>query len=95
MKREPLRQCIVCRRSSVKKDLFRVVKDAAGNAVWDFEYRAKGRGYYLCKDFACIHMAIKRRQISKVLNIEISSEFYEEALEWLENNRTNGSEVRI
>lgn len=74
----PLRTCVVCRESSAKKTLLRVVrtKDDAGvqTVRTDSTGKANGRGAYVCKTVECIEKAIKQKRFERSLSATIVSE---------------------
>ena len=43
-KKEPKRMCVACREMKDKRELLRVVKNAAGEIGIDFSFKAAGRG---------------------------------------------------
>jgi predicted RNA-binding protein YlxR (DUF448 family) len=51
-KRQPLRRCIMCRRSSPKGELLRFVATASG-IEWDASHQLPGRGAYVHKGMSC------------------------------------------
>lgn len=68
----PIRMCVVCRQTSAKKTLLRVVrrpeKDGGGLAA-DPTFRANGRGAYVCALQECIQKAIKQKRFERALNV--------------------------
>ena len=50
----PLRTCIACRTEKEKREMLRVVRNAAGEISLDFSGKLPGRGAYICNDEACI-----------------------------------------
>ena len=64
--------CVVCRQTSAKKTLLRVVrrleKDGGGLAA-DPTFRANGRGAYVCASPECIQKAIKQKRFERALNV--------------------------
>ncbi len=68
----PIRTCVVCRQTSDKKALLRVVrrpeKDGGGIAA-DASGRANGRGAYVCAAAACIDKAIKQKRLERSLGV--------------------------
>ena len=67
----PIRTCVVCRQTSEKKALLRVVrapeKDGGGVAV-DPTGKANGRGAYICASADCIDKAIKQKRFERSLS---------------------------
>ncbi len=62
--------CVVCRETSAKKTLLRVVrrpeKDGGGLAA-DPTGRANGRGAYVCASAECIEKAVKQKRFERAL----------------------------
>ena len=50
--KQPLRRCIMCRRSSPKEELLRFVPTPTG-LVWDVSHRLTGRGAYVHRVLSC------------------------------------------
>ncbi len=68
----PLRTCVVCRQTSAKKTLLRVVRapDAdGGGAAPDPTGRANGRGAYVCAANECIEKAVKQKRFERSLSV--------------------------
>ncbi len=67
----PIRTCVVCRQTSEKKALLRVVrppeKEGGGVAV-DPTGRANGRGAYVCASAECIDKAVKQKRFERSLS---------------------------
>ena len=70
-RRVPIRTCVVCRQTSEKKMLLRVVrapeKEGGGISV-DTAGRANGRGAYICASSECIEKAIKQKRFERSLS---------------------------
>lgn len=71
-RRIPQRTCVVCRETSAKKTLLRIVrrpeKDGGGVAA-DPSGKANGRGAYVCAQAECIAKAVKQRRFERSLNV--------------------------
>ena len=78
--------CISCREMKEKKSLIRVVKTPEGEIKVDTTGKVNGRGSYLCKDINCINQAIKKKQISRALEMNIPADVYEELKKLGEQN---------
>jgi len=68
----PIRMCVVCRETSVKRSLLRVVRTAAGDdpkVVFDQSGKANGRGAYVCAVKECIEKAVKQKRFERSLNV--------------------------
>ena len=60
-----------------KIDLIRFVKQD-NRIVVDKEYKASGRGAYLCRDKECIKKAKKIKALNRALKVNVADEFYDE-----------------
>ena len=71
-RRVPIRTCVVCRQTSAKKTLLRVIrapeKDGGGVAA-DPTGRATGRGAYVCASPECIEKAVKQKRFERSLSV--------------------------
>ena len=77
MKNEPKRMCVACRQMKEKRELTRVVENAAGGIFLDFSLKAAGRGAYVCKDEACIKRLKKQRLLNKAFSAPVGEEIYD------------------
>lgn len=77
MKNEPKRMCVACRQMKEKRELTRVVKNAAGEIFLDFSMKAAGRGAYVCKNEACIVRLKKQRLLNKAFSAPVADGVYE------------------
>lgn len=50
---QPLRRCVVCRRSRPQSELLRWYRDPEGAWRLDLDRRAGGRGAWLCREESC------------------------------------------
>ena len=80
-KRIPIRKCIACNENRPKKELIRIVKDKENHIEVDLTGKANGRGAYICPSTKCLKTAMKKKQLSKALDIDIPNEIYEELAE--------------
>ena len=68
----PIRMCVVCRQTSEKKTLLRVIRrpeKVGGGVVPDPTGKASGRGAYVCASAACIDKAIKQKRFERSLSV--------------------------
>jgi len=65
----PQRTCVVCRVSTGKRTLHRIVRSPDGVIRYDPTGSAAGRGAYLCGDPACTALAVKRRSLHRALKL--------------------------
>ena len=75
-KKIPMRTCIACREEKPKKEMLRVVKNAAGEIRLDFSGKLPGRGTYVCGSEACIRKLRKYRLLNKAFSAEVSDDVY-------------------
>ena len=74
VRRVPIRSCVVCRQTSDKKTLLRVVRapEKDGGAVTvDPTGRANGRGAYICAALVCIEKAAKQKRFERALSVQV------------------------
>ena len=69
-KRVPLRTCIGCRVTDLKRDLIRIVRSSNGVQV-DQTGKQAGRGAYVHAQRECWDRALRGTQVSQALRIEI------------------------
>ena len=65
----PQRTCVVCRSTTAKRTLHRIVRSPAGTVTYDPTGKAAGRGAYLCGQAACLDQAVRRRSIQRALKV--------------------------
>ncbi|MFI3260312.1 MAG: YlxR family protein [bacterium] len=82
-KKIPMRMCAVTRERFEKQNLIRVVKTPEGNVEIDPTGKLNGRGVYLKKDLEVMEKASKRNVLSKVFDIDIDKEIYEELKKYI------------
>jgi uncharacterized protein len=68
-RRTPRRTCVVCRTTTAKRTLHRIVRSPAGTVSYDPTGKAAGRGAYLCGQPDCLDMAVRRRSIQRALKV--------------------------
>jgi predicted RNA-binding protein YlxR (DUF448 family) len=68
-KRQPQRTCVVCRSTTAKRTLHRIVRSPSGAVSYDPTGKAPGRGAYLCGQPACLETALKRHSIQRALKV--------------------------
>lgn len=59
---QPVRMCLYCRKRSSKDELFRLVRSEDGSLIWDRSGKEQKRGYYLCKQQACVQGILQSRK---------------------------------
>ena len=65
----PQRTCVVCRATTAKRALHRIVRSPAGMVAYDRTGKAPGRGAYLCGQPGCLEAAVRRRSIQRALKV--------------------------
>ena len=89
-KKIPIRKCVGCGQGKPKKELIRVVKNAAGEISLDDTGRKPGRGAYICPEKACLEKAQKRRGLQHAFSAPVPDEIYASLMRQLED--VNGEE---
>lgn len=85
-KKVPIRRCVGCGESKLKKELIRVVRNKEGEISIDLNGKANGRGVYICNSVDCFEKARKKKGLSRSLKAEVPNEVYENLLSELKNN---------
>ena len=67
--RQPQRTCVVCRSTTAKRALHRIVRSPSGAVGYDPTGKAPGRGAYLCGQPACLQTALRRQSIQRALKV--------------------------
>ncbi|MBA3877641.1 MAG: DUF448 domain-containing protein [Anaerolinea sp.] len=91
--RPPTRSCVACRTSREKRELLRVVRSPDGTIRADPTGRASGRGAYVCRELACITVAIDRGALSRALETPVPPGLRDELASTVTND-TIGGEAR-
>ena len=73
----PMRTCIACREEKPKKEMLRVVKNAAGEIRLDFSGKLPCRGAYVCGNGDCIRKLRKYRLLNKAFSMQVGEEVYD------------------
>ena len=74
----PMRTCVVTREKFPKMELVRIVRTPDNEVKIDLKGKMNGRGAYLKKDLEIIEKARKNKVLDKHLEIEVSSNIYDE-----------------
>jgi len=85
MKKVPMRSCVVTREKLPKKDLIRIVRGTDGTVFLDKTMKANGRGAYLKASIEVIDKCEKNKILDRHLEVNVSSEVYEEIREYVNN----------
>ncbi len=70
----PQRLCIICRTSTPKRGLIRIVRTAEGRVVVDTTGKLNGRGAYVCAEPQCWHHLIERNTLASALRLQSVTE---------------------
>ncbi len=84
MRKMPERTCVITKEKTLKKDLFRVVRNKEGEVSVDITGKAHGRGAYLKKDKEVINKACQTKVLDRILEVEIPESIYDEMLKIIE-----------
>lgn len=76
-KSQPMRTCVGCGESKLKKDLLRIVMNADGQIQVDTSGKAPGRGAYICPDLQCFETAYKGKKLERSFKRAVSRDVYE------------------
>ncbi len=74
VKHVPQRTCVVCRQVKEKRALIRLVNTPESRVEIDVAGKKKGRGAYLCRDWACWENGLKGKQLEHALGKHIATE---------------------
>ena len=77
-RKTPIRTCVSCRTSSVKRELVRIVRTVGGEVRVDPTGKMPGRGAYLCGAKECLALALKANKLGRALRCEIPPRLREE-----------------
>jgi predicted RNA-binding protein YlxR (DUF448 family) len=73
-KHVPLRTCVVCRATSAKRALTRLVRTVDEGVQIDPTGKRNGRGAYLCDQASCWQKAVSSDVLEKALRTTLSAE---------------------
>ncbi len=78
-KKVPMRKCIGCNESKIKKELVRFVRSPEGDISLDLTGKKSGRGAYICPDVECLKKARKAKRLERIFETSVPDSVYEEA----------------
>jgi predicted RNA-binding protein YlxR (DUF448 family) len=58
---------VACRTRRPKPELLRIVRSPAGDVAYDPGGKAPGRGAYVCRDPACVRVALRKGGLARAL----------------------------
>ena len=70
-KKRPMRMCAGCMQSRPQSELLRIGCSDQGLFL-DPQYKAPGRGTYVCRDQKCFDLALKKHAITRNLKVSAS-----------------------
>lgn len=70
----PQRMCIVCRQTTAKRSLTRIVRTADEGVQIDPSGKRNGRGAYLCDRAECWQRAVNTEVLAKALRTTLTDE---------------------
>ena len=73
----PQRTCVVCRTTTAKRALVRLVRPPEGGVRLDPTGKQAGRGAYLCDDPACWRAPGLRQRLGNALKTTVSDEDFQ------------------
>lgn len=81
----PLRKSVVSGEIIDKRDLLRIVKNKEGQVFIDPTGKANGRGAYIKLDNNEAALAKKRHVFDRSFSMEVSEEFYDELIAYVDH----------
>ena len=87
MNKSPTRMCFICRNTSQKQTLNRLVKTSSGEIFLDKTGKASGRGAYICNSPECLEKLKKQKVLNRAFKCELSEEIYKKICEELIDNK--------
>ncbi|HEM4066462.1 TPA: YlxR family protein [Streptococcus suis] len=81
----PLRKSVVSGEIIDKRDLLRIVKNKEGQVFIDPTSKANGRGAYIKLDNDEASQAKKRRVFDRSFSMEVTEEFYDELIAYVDH----------
>ena len=70
-KKSPMRMCVGCHEMREKRNMIRVLKMQDNTFCIDSTGRKNGRGAYLCKNPACLELAVKNHGLERSFKMNI------------------------
>jgi predicted RNA-binding protein YlxR (DUF448 family) len=72
IKHLPQRTCIACKNTRDKKELIRLVLTGENLVEIDLSGKKNGRGAYLCQQYSCWELGIKKNRLDYALKTKIA-----------------------
>lgn len=86
----PERSCVACHKKQAKRDLIRLVRTPDGEVQVDPSGKLSGRGAYLCKNVACLDLAVKTNRLNHALKTQVDASTYTHLYAYFEQGFHNG-----
>ena len=67
----PQRTCVVCRETTGKRGLIRIVRTPEGVVEVDETGKKAGRGAYLCRRWGCWQEALRKDRLARALRVKL------------------------
>lgn len=83
----PLRKCVVSGEMKSKKEMIRIVRSKEGEVSIDPSGKKPGRGAYVSIEPEVAKKAREEDILSRVLNVKISDEFYQELIDYVTHQK--------
>jgi uncharacterized protein len=96
VKHIPQRTCVACRKTTVKRELVRVIRVSSGDVEVDLTGKKSGRGAYLCANLKCWETALDTGRLGYALRMTIKRENRDELVNYargLDNNEGSVSQI--
>jgi uncharacterized protein len=90
----PLRTCVVCRETSAKRTLTRLVRTENEGVQIDKTGKRNGRGAYLCDQASCWQRAVESDVLEKALRTTLTAEDRERIRQGMPQVSKQMSDVR-
>jgi predicted RNA-binding protein YlxR (DUF448 family) len=90
----PLRTCVVCRETSAKRTLTRLVRTENEGVQIDKTGKRNGRGAYLCDQVSCWQRAVESDVLEKALRTTLTAEDRERIRQGMPQVSKQMSDVR-
>ena len=74
----PMRKCVITGEKKPKKELIRIVRGTDGEVSVDTTGKKNGRGVYLHLTEDVVALALKKKELSRHLEVDVPESSYEE-----------------
>lgn len=80
-----IRKCVACGHRKSQLDMIRIAR-VNNEYVIDKTFKIGGRGAYICGDFNCVSVTIRKKLLNKSFKTNVNNEIYEKLGEYEQNN---------